>query len=89
MKGFLYILQSQKNNRYYIGSTTSVRRRLSEHNQGKSPYTRSTRPWKVVYQEEFDTIMLARQKEHALKKLKSRNILNDIIISDSSHSSVG
>ena len=79
MKGYLYIIQSQKNNRYYIGSTNSWKRRIQEHNEGKSPYTRTTRPWKLVYLQEFETVGEARKRELYLKKLKSRKVIEDLI----------
>ena len=39
MKGFIYILRSFKNNRYYIGSTNNLTRRIKEHIQGKNRFT--------------------------------------------------
>jgi len=79
MNGFLYIIQSQKNQRYYVGSTNDIERRLEEHNRGKMAYTRLTRPWKLVYLKGFETLVEARQAEHKLKKQKSRIILENLI----------
>jgi hypothetical protein len=33
MKGYIYILQSLKNQRFYIGSTNDLERRVVEHNK--------------------------------------------------------
>ena len=79
MNGYLYILQSVKNNRFYIGSTTDLTRRLTEHNEGKSPYTRTTRPWIIRYSKKFENILEARREERKLKKLKSRKVIDELI----------
>jgi putative endonuclease len=79
MRGYLYILQSKKNYRYYIGSTTDWERRLKEHNDGKSPYTRTTRPWTIKYIKEFENLIEARKEERKLKKLKSSKIIEELI----------
>ncbi|HEX7017927.1 MAG TPA: GIY-YIG nuclease family protein [Patescibacteria group bacterium] len=76
---WIYILQSQKNDRYYIGSSNDIERRLAEHNRGKSPYTASTRPWKLVFSKEFATLKAARQFEHSLKKQKSRKVIEELL----------
>ncbi|PJC32872.1 excinuclease ABC subunit C [Candidatus Roizmanbacteria bacterium CG_4_9_14_0_2_um_filter_39_13] len=76
---FLYILQSKVNKRYYVGSTVDLNRRLDEHNNGKTKYTRSTKPFNLVFQREFDTIREARSIEYKLKRKKSRLIIEKII----------
>lgn len=77
---YVYIIQSLKNNRYYIGSTNDYTRRLKEHNSGKSRYTKLTKPFKLVYLEKFSTLKETRQREFELKKLKSRKYINWLII---------
>lgn len=45
---YVYILQSEANpDKFYVGSTIDVRRRLAEHNSGKSIHTKKFTPWKV------------------------------------------
>lgn len=89
MKGYLYILQSCKNTRFYIGSTTDWARRLGEHNDGRSPYTRATKPWSIRYIKEFEYIKEAKKEEQRLKKLKSRRVIEELVVEYSSRSSVG
>lgn len=79
---YLYILQSEVNERYYIGSTIDLDRRLKEHNEGKTTSTRLTRPFKVVFVQEYETIQEARNMEYRLKKKKSRLIIEKIITTD-------
>ena len=38
--GIVYILQSQQTQRYYIGSTTNLARRLKDHERGNTKTTR-------------------------------------------------
>jgi len=76
---YVYILQSQINARYYIGSTNDFSRRIDEHNQGKSAYTKLTRPFDLVFSKKYLTLKEARQVEYKLKKLKSRKIIEMIV----------
>jgi len=76
---YLYILQSQVNFRYYIGSTTNLERRINEHNNGQSKYTSLTKPFKLVFSQEFQSIQLAKKIELKLKRFKSRQILDRIV----------
>ena len=75
----VYILQSQVNFRYYIGSTTNLERRITEHNSGKSKYTSITRPFKIVFAQEFLTLNEALKIERKLKSFKSKKILESVI----------
>ncbi|MFZ4456243.1 MAG: GIY-YIG nuclease family protein [Bacteroidales bacterium] len=58
-----YILYSEKTNRFYIGSTGNLEERLSRHNRGRSIYTRTGIPRKLVYQEQFETKSEAYHRE--------------------------
>jgi hypothetical protein len=40
----LYILESQKHGRFYVGSTDDLSRRLNEHNAGRTKSTASGKP---------------------------------------------
>jgi putative endonuclease len=81
MKNFgVYILESQKNGRYYIGSTDNIVRRICEHNLGKVASTRNFRPWKIKAFIECISLSEARRNEYRLKKYKRRDILEKMII---------
>ncbi|MGB9637388.1 MAG: GIY-YIG nuclease family protein [Microgenomates group bacterium] len=79
MNGFVYILQSLKNNSYYIGSTDNINKRIDEHNRGKSLYTKNILPVKLVFSQQYPSLKAARKAEYWLKSLKSKNILEKII----------
>jgi len=76
---FVYILQSEKNGRYYIGSTNDLERRIVEHNSGKTKSLKHLVPFRVVFKKGFIDPKDARTMERKLKKMKSRVIIEQII----------
>ncbi len=68
MMFYVYILKSQRDNQLYLGSTTDLRRRLAEHNQGQSPATKGREPFTLRYYEAFLLENDARHREWSLKK---------------------
>jgi putative endonuclease len=79
MSGIVYILRSLKNYTYYIGSTNNLNRRLTEHHEGRSKYTKYILPIVLVFSQEYSTLKLARSKELWLKRLKDKGVLEQII----------
>ena len=79
VEGFVYILQSNKNNSYYIGSTIDLANRFREHCDGLVKATKNLRPLKQVFYKKYSTITEARKIEFKLKKFKSRIIIEKII----------
>ena len=77
-KYYVYLLLSIKDKRTYLGSTTDLNRRLSEHNRGKNISTRHRMPLKLIYHEEFDTLIQARRREKFLKTRSGRRELKSI-----------
>lgn len=75
----MYILQSDKDGRYYVGSTDDLGKRLTRHNKGYSRYTKNRGPFKLVYREEFDSRSEAKKREYYLKSLKSSKALEKLI----------
>jgi len=47
--------------------TEDLQNRLREHNAGKSKYTATFKPWKLVYSETAENFALARKREIYLK----------------------
>jgi len=64
---YIYILKSKTNNKLYIGFTSDLRKRLLDHNNGKSNFTKKFIPWKLVYYEAYTSEKDAREKERQLK----------------------
>jgi len=66
---FVYILASGRNGTLYIGVTNDLARRMTEHKSKLVPgFTRKYGVDKLVYVEEFGSILEARAREHALKR---------------------
>ena len=66
----VYILQSIKNSKYYIGHTEDLESRLKRHNSGKVKSTKNGAPWKIVYQEKYKTRSEACFREREIKNYK-------------------
>ncbi len=67
---YVYILKSLKDNNLYTGSTNDLKRRIKEHNLGKSFATKPRRPFMLVYYEAYRSEKDARKREHNLKLRK-------------------
>lgn len=65
---YVYILKSKKDNQLYIGETSDLKRRFKEHNDGKSEATKHRVPFELIYYEAYPNSLLAKQREHKLKK---------------------
>jgi putative endonuclease len=46
---YVYILESSKSHILYYGFTTDLKKRLLEHNAGKSRFTKGHLPWNLVW----------------------------------------
>ncbi len=70
---YTYILQSKKNpNHFYVGSTSDLKRRLTEHNSGKSIHTNKFLPWKIKNYVAFEEQEKAEKFEKYLKSGNGR-----------------
>ena len=76
---FLYILKSKINDKYYIGSTRDLRKRINEHNAGKIKSTKAFIPYELIYKEKFLAYNEARRRELYIKKRKSRKFIDSLI----------
>lgn len=64
---FVYLLQSRKDQSFYMGCTNDLRRRLEQHNQRESYHTRKYAPWWLIYFEGYFSRQDAYRREKALK----------------------
>lgn len=67
---YVYILFSKKDNKRYIGITSSIQRRLFEHNSGPVKSTKNRRPFDLIYSEQFENKSDALLYEKLLKSKK-------------------
>jgi putative endonuclease len=75
----VYILESCVDKSYYIGQTNNLEERIKRHNQSRSVFTKSKRPWKLVYFEKYETRSLAIKREKQIKAWKNRNYIKKLI----------
>jgi len=68
---YIYVLQSLKDDTFYVGYTKDVKKRLNIHNLGKVRYTKGHLPYKLIYTEEFKTVKNAKSREIEIKTLKN------------------
>ncbi|HAT03796.1 MAG TPA: endonuclease [Candidatus Magasanikbacteria bacterium] len=76
---YVYILQSRKDNRYYIGSTGNLNQRLENHNQGLVKSTKSRLPFELIHYELYKTLSEARKRENQIKRYKGGNEFKKIL----------
>ena len=79
----LYILYNPQIDKYYVGSTNNITRRLKEHNsltRSKVKYTRKQKgTWNLMYVEKFTKKEDARKREKQIKEWKSRKMIIELI----------
>lgn len=74
---YVYILQSETDDGLYIGFSTDLRRRLKEHQAGKSFATSYRGPWKLIYYEAYLEESDAFGREEFLKSGGGRRFLKN------------
>ena len=78
-KPTVYILRCA-NDKYYVGSTTSLDLRLKDHQQGIGcGFTKAHLPVELVYTEEYDTPEQAYARErqlHGWSRAKKEKLIN-------------
>ena len=75
---YVYVLYSEKFNRYYTGFTKDIEKRLNEHNNGKTKSTKAYKPWEVIFREECKTRIEARNREIYYKSGVGREKIKNI-----------
>ena len=75
----VYILQSLKDKRTYVGCTHDLDNRIKEHNFGEVQSTKSRRPFKLIYKEEFLDKYEAFKREKHFKSSWGRRQLRKIL----------
>ena len=79
---FVYILLSEKDDKFYTGITNNIERRLKQHNKGN----KSTRsiinrgPFKLVFAQICDSRENARELEKYFKSGTVRELRNELIL---------
>lgn len=72
---YVYVLHSIADRGLYIGYSTDLRKRLSEHKRGASCATSYRGPWKMIYYEAYLDRQDAEGRERYLKSGSGRKFL--------------
>ncbi|MBI4836725.1 MAG: GIY-YIG nuclease family protein [Candidatus Abawacabacteria bacterium] len=82
---YIYILQSSKDKKLYIGYSQDYLIRLGQHNEGLVKSTRHRRPFTLLYIEGYQEKKLATKREKSLKQFGAayKRLTERIHISDS------
>jgi putative endonuclease len=74
MPFYVYILYTEKFDKFYIGQTDDVTNRLHRHNSGYEKATKPYIPWVMVWYTEKPSRAEAMQLEKKLKNLSKERI---------------
>jgi putative endonuclease len=77
----VYIIYSAKLDRYYVGYSEDLDKRLEQHNSGISVFTSSVNDWKLRHEELFSSREEAMKREKEIKKKKSRKYIEWLVSS--------
>jgi putative endonuclease len=75
---YVYILKNLDNT-YYIGYTGNLEQRVNDHISGRSKWTSRKKNWELCYKESYETRSEAMAREKALKRLKNKKVIEQII----------
>ena len=76
----VYVLYSIDFDKIYIGMTSNLEERFKSHNElAKKGWTKSFRPWTIIYKEEYPTKTEALKREKQLKGSAGRTFIRSLI----------
>jgi len=81
----VYIIYSDKIDKYYIGFSSDVSDRIKKHNRKSKGFSSLGRPWVILYTESFENKRDAMVREKQLKNWKNRDRLEALIKAGSEH----
>jgi putative endonuclease len=76
---YVYVLLSLKDEKFYIGFTNDLERRLKEHNSGENISTKSRLPLKLFYYEAHLSKKDAARRERYFKTTKGKSTLKQML----------
>ena len=75
---YVYVLRSQKDKGFYVGSTPDLKSRLAKHNNGKVFSTKPRLPFDQIFYEAYRNESDASRREIYLKSTKGRTTLKSM-----------
>ncbi|MEK7227911.1 MAG: GIY-YIG nuclease family protein, partial [Patescibacteria group bacterium] len=77
MTYFVYAIYNQKHDKFYVGQTFDIAKRLDEHNKKvlKGYTSQFDGPWILIYKEEVSSRQEALKREKQLKSFRGREFV--------------
>ncbi|HLE49665.1 MAG TPA: GIY-YIG nuclease family protein [Patescibacteria group bacterium] len=72
---YVYFLKSKNTNWFYTGYTSNLKKRLIEHNSGRSPATRPHMPFGLIFYEAYKSRLDAKRREKYFKTNQGKRLL--------------
>ncbi len=76
---YVYVLQSLKDGKFYIGFTNNIEDRVKDHNSGKNLSTELRRPLKLIYYEAHCEKGDALRREAYFKTTKGKVTIRQVL----------
>jgi putative endonuclease len=76
----VYVIYSEKFDKIYVGMTSDLEKRVFAHNNLPKGWTKSFRPWKLIFSETFAEKAEALKREKALKTHQGRAFIRKHIL---------
>jgi putative endonuclease len=77
---YVYVLQSKTRPFIYVGFTTNLKRRFSEHNNKEELSTKSFAPFDLIHYEAYRNIRDAKRREQYFKTTKGKTTLRTMLV---------
>ncbi|NTU69720.1 GIY-YIG nuclease family protein [bacterium] len=81
---YVYVLLSDKDNKFYVGSTSDLRKRIIEHAKGRVDSTKNRRPLSLVFYEaylnKYDSLRREDYFKSSKGKIYLRNMLKEFMV---------
>jgi len=74
---YTYVLQSKKDDKFYVGFTKDLKLRFEQHSKGRMESTRDRRPLTLIYYEDSLNREDATKRENYLKSYHGRMFLKN------------
>ena len=74
---YVYVLKSHKDQKFYAGFTSDLKKRIQDHNSGKVFSTRFRRPLELIYYEACRRENDALRRENYLKTTYGKRYLRN------------
>ena len=76
---YVYVLQSRKHKKLYVGYTDDLKKRFQEHNRRLNTSTKPFSPWQLIHYEAYRHEKDAKRREKYLKTSQGSRLLKRML----------